>query len=73
MNCPYCGTSKFRTSRLRLEDVPRLALLQLPVRCRSCRERSYSTVSIFLETLKAQRLREEEALAREEADPDKLT
>lgn len=39
MNCPHCGTPRFRDSRVRLTDIPRLFLLQVPVRCLLCRER----------------------------------
>jgi hypothetical protein len=60
MNCPYCGTPKFRTSRLRLSDIPRLALLQFPVRCRLCRERFHVGISLALNMLKSQKVREEE-------------
>lgn len=67
MNCPYCGTPKFRTSRLRFADIPRLALLQFPVRCRLCRERFSVGISLALHLLQAQRVREDEeaALRRE--------
>ena len=41
MVCPNCYGSEFRLSRLRWTDIERLALLQYPVRCRNCRERSY--------------------------------
>jgi hypothetical protein len=60
MNCPYCGTPKFRTSRVRFADIPRLALLQFPVRCRLCRERFHVGISLALHLLKAQKVRQEE-------------
>jgi len=67
MNCPYCGTPKFRTSRIRLADLPRLALLQFPVRCRLCRERFHVGMSLALHLLQSQRVREiEEAALRRE-------
>lgn len=67
MNCPYCGTPKFRTSRVRISDIPRLALLQFPVRCRLCRERFHVGISLALHMLQAERVREgEEAEARRE-------
>jgi hypothetical protein len=62
MNCPYCGTPKFRTSRVRFSDVPRLALLQFPVRCRLCRERFHVGLSLALHLLQSQRVREHEEL-----------
>jgi hypothetical protein len=67
MNCPYCGTPKFRTSRIRFSDLPRLALLQFPVRCRLCRERFHVGFSLALHLLQSQRVREdEEATVRRE-------
>ncbi len=67
MNCPYCGTPKFRTSRVRISDIPRLALLQFPVRCRLCRERFHVGMSLALHMLQAERVREgEEAELRRE-------
>jgi hypothetical protein len=60
MNCPYCGTPKFRTSRVRFADIPRLALLQFPVRCRLCRERFHVGISLALHMLQSQRVREGE-------------
>jgi hypothetical protein len=67
MNCPYCGTPKFRTSRMRLVDIPRLFLLQFPVRCRLCRERFHVGLSLALHLLQSQRVRaaEESANRRE--------
>jgi hypothetical protein len=67
MNCPYCGTPKFRTSRIRFADIPRLFLLQFPVRCRLCRERFHVGISLALHLLQSQRVREDEdAEARRE-------
>jgi hypothetical protein len=60
MNCPYCGTPKFRTSRVRFADLPRLALLQFPVRCRLCRERFHVGISLALHLLQSERVRAEE-------------
>jgi len=60
MNCPYCGTPKFRTSRIRFSDLPRLALLQFPVRCRLCRERFHVGMSLALHLAQSQRVREAE-------------
>jgi hypothetical protein len=60
MNCPYCGTPKFRTSRVRFSDLPRLALLQFPVRCRLCRERFHVGISLALHLLQSQRVRQQE-------------
>jgi len=67
MRCPYCGTPKFRTSRVRLGDLPRLALLQFPLRCKSCRERFHVGLSLALNVLQSERVRkrEESALNRQ--------
>ena len=46
MNCFHCGSSYLRFSRLRAPDIAWLLRLQIPVRCRSCRERMH--VSVFL-------------------------
>lgn len=45
---------------MRLADLPRLALLQFPVRCRLCRERFHVGVSLALHLLQSQKIREEE-------------
>jgi len=43
MNCHWCGSSTgLRNSRLRVSDLPRLILFQLPVRCRSCDGRYFA-------------------------------
>ena len=65
MICPYCGTPKFRTSRLRFSDIPRLALFHFPVRCRLCRERFHVGMSLAMHLMKTQKLRDmEQASAR---------
>jgi len=52
---------------VRISDLPRLALLQFPVRCRLCRERFHVGLSLALHLLQAQRVREgEEAEIRRE-------
>jgi hypothetical protein len=45
MKCSSCFSSRVRRSRFRLADIPRLFLLELPIRCHSCYERDY--VRIF--------------------------
>lgn len=45
---------------MRFSDIPRLALLQFPVRCRLCRERFHVGISLALHLLQSQRVREEE-------------
>ena len=44
MHCLWCGSSRLRTSPLRVSDLPRLFLLQQPVRCHFCNERDYASV-----------------------------
>jgi len=52
---------------VRISDIPRLALLQFPVRCRLCRERFHVGISLALHLLQSQRVREgEEAEQRRE-------
>jgi hypothetical protein len=45
---------------VRISDIPRLALLQFPVRCRLCRERFHVGLSLALHLLQSQRVREDE-------------
>lgn len=72
MNCPYCGTPKFRTSRIRLVDLPRLALLQYPVRCKLCRERFHVGLTLALHLFRSQRARaHEESTEHRERFPSK--
>jgi predicted Zn-ribbon and HTH transcriptional regulator len=40
--CPNCLSQDLRTSRFRLPDLARILILQLPVRCRNCRQRGYA-------------------------------
>jgi DNA-directed RNA polymerase subunit RPC12/RpoP len=43
--CRKCGQSTVRISQFRLKDIVRLILLQSPVRCRTCRNRYYVSLS----------------------------
>ena len=45
IHCKYCGSNNIRPSLFQSSDWIHLLLLRHPIRCRSCRERSY--VSIF--------------------------
>jgi hypothetical protein len=45
---------------MRIADIPRLALLQFPVRCRLCRERFHIGISLALHLKQAERVRENE-------------
>jgi len=42
---------------VRFSDLPRLALLQFPVRCRLCRERFHVGMSLALHMLQAEKVR----------------
>lgn len=42
-----CGSTKFRLSHFRSEDLRFLAFLRFPVRCRACLQRDH----VFLPTL----------------------
>ena len=44
LRCRNCGMLSFRRSRLRNTDLVRLLLLQYPVRCRKCLERTYAFI-----------------------------
>ena len=46
-----------RTSRLRVEDVIRLFILQYPLRCRNCLEREYVNLFSALNLRKAEKAR----------------
>jgi len=48
---------------VRFSDIPRLALLQLPVRCRLCRERFHVGISLALNLMQSQKVREQEEAA----------
>ncbi len=64
MKCPHCGSTSFRTSRLRLSDIPRLLLFQLPVRCRTCREREFTGFMLAMNLRQAGRIRQMEERTR---------
>jgi hypothetical protein len=52
---------------VRFSDIPRLALLHFPVRCKLCRERFHVGISLALHMLQAERVRAgEEAEMRRE-------
>ena len=42
MNCPYCGSLRLSTSRLRPSDFPKLVIGRLPMRCRECDVRFFA-------------------------------
>jgi hypothetical protein len=41
MDCPNCGNSNIRRSRLRLSDFPEPIIGRLPMRCRDCSDRFF--------------------------------
>lgn len=41
MMCGRCKGTEFRLSRVKWRDVPRLAALEYPMRCRACHHRMY--------------------------------
>ena len=57
MVCLTCGGSEFRLSRFRFKDLERLAVLQYPVRCRECQERTYGSLLLALYLRQARRQR----------------
>jgi hypothetical protein len=44
MNCLWCGSSNLQSARMRTSDIPRLLLMQQPVRCRFCNERYFASM-----------------------------
>lgn len=55
MICNDCSASSFRLSRFRWSDLERLALLQYPVRCRSCHRRTFAGLPLALALYQARR------------------
>jgi len=45
--CYFCGSSEFRASRFRPSDLPHSLVLRFPVRCLSCGQRTYASLSQF--------------------------
>jgi hypothetical protein len=68
MKCALCASSTFRTSRLRISDVVRLLLLQYPVRCKKCRERSFASLMFALNLRQASKARHAEDSQRSRED-----
>jgi hypothetical protein len=60
MNCPFCNSDKVRNSRFRAADISELVFGRLPVRCRTCQERSYVSI------LQARHIRVASQLRRQE-------
>ena len=55
MTCNECSASSFRLSRFRWSDLERLALLQYPVRCRTCHRRTFAGLPLALALYQARR------------------
>jgi hypothetical protein len=64
MNCPLCDSSKMRTSRFRFDDVFQLLVFRMPVRCRNCNERCYTSVSQAMHLRRDSKLRRAEEKSR---------
>lgn len=47
--CRTCGSSQFRISHFRITDFTRLFVLQYPVRCKVCQERSFAFFMVAVE------------------------
>jgi DNA-directed RNA polymerase subunit RPC12/RpoP len=48
LHCPLCGGTIFHRSRFKMEDLIKLFLFQLPLRCHDCGERNYVNVPAAL-------------------------
>ena len=68
MKCAQCGSSQFRTSRFRREDLFRLLWLRYPIRCRSCQQRDYAGVFTAMKIHGAEKIRRRERRGRREAE-----
>jgi predicted RNA-binding Zn-ribbon protein involved in translation (DUF1610 family) len=51
--CPLCGGATFRRSRLTWQDLSRLLLLEIPIRCQDCGERASVVLPKALHALSA--------------------
>jgi C4-type Zn-finger protein len=51
--CPLCQGVTFRRSRLTLQDIPRLVLFEIPIRCQECGERAMVVLPKALRALAA--------------------
>jgi hypothetical protein len=57
MVCARCKATEFRLSSFRFRDLEHLAVLQYPVRCRSCHCRRYGSLLLALVLLQLRRHR----------------
>jgi hypothetical protein len=54
--CRHCGLSDFRPSKFRSADIGRLIVLQLPVRCTTCKGREFVSLTEFFKLKRAHRI-----------------
>ncbi len=69
MRCNLCGSTTFRLSRLRVSDLPRMVLLQYPVRCRICYKRAFMSIPFALKVRYQDKLRHQEKHGKGNAAP----
>jgi len=69
-HCRGCGMSDFRLSHVRNKDLWRLLTLQYPIRCRTCRERSFVFVLKALQIVRDAKLLHSEGSAAKSAPVD---
>jgi hypothetical protein len=60
MKCNHCGSTEFRTSKLRKPDLSHLLLLRYPVRCRVCFDRAFVSIFLALKLRQAEKIRHRE-------------
>jgi hypothetical protein len=65
MHCVWCGSSRLSNSPLKSADIPKLFLLQAPVRCHFCNERYSASLFSVLKLNSAARARRRERQSRE--------
>jgi len=58
--CQECGSSDLRTAHVQLRDWLRLLTLKFPIRCRSCKTRSYAPLRQALQLPRPQHPRSRE-------------
>ena len=58
MICPSCLSTRLRLSQFRAGDLPFLAILRFPVRCRTCFHRTHAGPLFALRLWKEQRRKE---------------
>jgi hypothetical protein len=65
MHCHFCGSPHVRNSHLRPTDLPRLLLMQCPVRCRNCEGRYFASIFGALKLRSQAKARRDERRRRE--------